>query len=483
MKAVTTFLSDDEVVKIHEATLDVLEKTGVAIGSEEVASYLEGKGAKACGDIVRFPREMVREAISQINHEVLFAARDPKKDFVIPYRNTTFNSTSGYSPFIYDEPGGPRRQSTARDLEMAARLCDALDEVDFFWPIVMPTEEACGELEEISALDVSIRNITKHIECSCASKSAAQWQVRIAEAVCGGADALKKRPLFSAVASPTTPLAIEGFIADAFSVFAKAGVPVTPMNVPLGGTTAPCSFAGALVVTNAEQLATLLILKAYNPDAPMVYSADTGSADLRTGNVAYNNPDYDLYSFACAQLARFYDIPCTVGSGSYEEKDFSTVAGFNQNVLKAAINQMSMTDGACWIGSLDDCLATSWWDIVLDCEVCKYAKLYCKELAVDDESLALDVIHEVGPRGEFITHEHTLNNFRNEITLTSVSDSFLFQTPEKNYVELAREKANGILEGLGPAGSAGPAAPVALDDALVIELDDIMNAARKDLGA
>ncbi|MCL1895095.1 MAG: trimethylamine methyltransferase family protein [Clostridiales bacterium] len=471
MKAVITFLSQDEIQQIHEATLSVLERTGVIIDSEAARALLGKKGAKVTGNNVRFPKEMVEEAIGQINKTVLFAARDPVKDFTIPYRNTTFNATSGYSPFIYDEPGGERRRTTAKDLEEAARLCDALPEVDFFWPITMPTEEACGELEEISALDVSIRNITKHIECSCSSGAAAEWQVRIAQAAAGGADALRKRPLFSAVSSPTTPLSIESFICDALEVFAKAGVPVTPMNVPLGGTTAPCSFAGTLVVTNAEQLATLLILKAWDPDAPMVYSADTGSADLRTGNVAYNNPDYDLYSFACAQLARFYDIPCTVGSGSYEERSFGTLAGFNQNVLKTAINQMSMTDGACWIGSLDDCLATSWWDIVLDAEVLKYAKLYCKELSVDANSLALDVIHEVGPRGEFISHEHTLENFRHEITLTSVEDSYLFASG-RDFIELAREKADGILNNHVPAP---------LDDALVKELDGYMEAARSGL--
>ena len=469
MRAVITFLSDDEVVRIHEATLQVLERTGVSIDSDDVCALLASKGAKVIGNSVKFPKEMVREAIGQIKSTVLFAARDPKKDFVIPYRNTTFNSTSGYSAFIYDEPGGERRRSTAADLEKTARLCDALDEVDFFWPIVMPTEETLAEMEEISALNTSIRFITKHIECSCASKAAAEWQVRIAEAVSGGSDALRERPIFSAVASPTTPLAFESFTVDAMAVLAKAGVPVTPMNVPLGGTTAPCSFAGALVVTNAEQLATLVILKAVNPDAPMVYSADTGSADLRTGNVAYNNPDYDLYSFACAQLARFYDIPCTVGSGSYELKDFDTISGFNQNVLKTAINQMSMTDGACWIGSLDDSTATSLWDIVLDAEVLKYAKLYCKELAVDESSLALDVIHEVGPRGEYMSHGHTLENFRNEITLTSVEDSILFKGSDINYIEYARQKAEDILNSH---------VPEPLDEALLKELDKMMDAAR-----
>ena len=472
MKANITMLSPDEILKIHEATLEVLEKTGIIIESEPITEILERKGAKVLGNSVKIPKKMVEEAIAQINKTVLFAARDPDKDFTMPWRCTTFNSTSGYSPFIYDAPGQPRRRSTAKDLSMTAQLCDALDEVDFFWPIVMPTEETVAEIQEISALDISIRDTAKHIECSCASRAAAQWQVRIAQAVAGGSEELRKRPLFSAVASPTTPLAFEKWTAESLPVLAKAGVPVTPMNVPLAGTTAPCSFAGTLVITNAEQLATLVILKAYNPDAPMVYSADTGSANLSTGSLAYNNPDYDLYTFACAQLAVHYGFPNTVGSGSYEEKDFTGLAGFNQNVLKATINQLSLTDGACWIGSLDDSIATSLWDIVLDAEVCKYAKLYCKELEVNDVTLALNVIHEVGPRGEYISHEHTLENYRNEITLASIGESWLFKEPEKHFVDAARERAKDICNNH---------VVLPLDDTLVRELDDIMKAARSEI--
>ena len=471
MKAVITFLNQDEIQQIHEASLEVMEKTGVIVDSEEVAATLAKKGAKVLGNTVKFPREMVEEAISLINPTVLFAARDPKKDFTIPYRNTTFNSTSGYSPFIYDKPGEERRNSTAKDLAKIARLCDGLDEVDFFWPIAMPTEETIAELEEISALHTAIQNISKHVECSCASKGAAQYQVRMAQAIAGGSEALRKRPLFSAVASPTTPMAFEKCTTDALPILAKAGIPVTPMNVPLAGTTAPATFAGALVVTNVEQLVTLVILKAYNPEAPMVYSCDTGSANLKTGNLAYDNPDYDLYTFACAQLARFYNIPNTVGSGNYEAKDFSTVSSFNQNVLKVAINQMSMTDCAIWIGSRDDSLASSIWDIILDAETLKYAKLYCKELEVNEKTLALNVIDEVGPRGEYVSHKHTTKNFRKEITLTSVHDSFLFQEPRVDFIDLAMEKANHILDNH---------VVMPLEDGLVRELDSLMAAARRE---
>ncbi len=470
MKAQLTFLSESEVQEIHEATLTVLEKTGVKVHSEAVLAHLGKAGAKVEGDRVRFPKEMMKEAIAQINREVFFAAREERYDFRIPTGGRTFNSTSGYSPFIYDEPFGKRRNTTAQDLATIAKLCSAIDEVDFFWPIAMPTEETAPEMEEISAFNTAIRHIGKHVECSCASPGAAQWQIRIAEAIAGGSDALRKRPLFSAVASPTTPLAFEKCTVEALPLLARAGIPVTPMNVPLAGTTAPATFAGTLVITNAEQLATLAILKAYNEEAPMVYAADTGSANLKTGDVAYSNPDYDLFSIACGDLAKFYRIPACVAHGSSEKRDFDRLSGFMYNVMRIAFSQITATDTSVWMGSLDDSLSTSLWDIVLDAEALRYAKIFCKELAVNRDSLALDVIDEVGPRGEFISHQHTFDHFRKEINNLDPLDSPLLQSGE-NYLAFAQEKARTLLAN---------AEDKPLDDAMLAELNQYMTAARKE---
>lgn len=439
MQAKLTFLNQMEVEKIHEATLTVLEKVGVVIHDGDIVNHLAAKGAKTEGVHVRFPREMVEGAIALANKEVIFGARDQKRDLLIPYQNTTFNCTSGYSPFIYDEIGAERRRSTAADLAKIARLCDTIDNVDFFWPIAMPTEEIFAEMEEISALDISIRNTTKHVECSCASLGAAEWQVRMAEAIAGGSEALKKRPLFSAVASPTTPLAFEACTAQAYPILAKAGIPVTPMNVPLAGTTAPATFAGTFVITNAEQLAVLVILKSYNPDAPMIYACDTGSANMKTGAVAYNNPDYDLFSIGCAELARFYQMPNCSAHGGDETRDYVNVSSFWSEVERVALSQMTQTDTSVWMGSKDDCLASSIWDIVLDAEALRFAKIFTKKLEVNEDTLAIDAIAAVGPRGEFISSDHTFAHFRKEINSEEPENSFIFQGGD--FRELAKEKA------------------------------------------
>lgn len=444
MKSLMIMLSPDEINKIHDATLEVLEKTGVDIEAPDVAEHIKQKGGIVTGSNVRFPKEMVKEAIGLINKTVDFAALDESKSIVLPKSVYTYNSTAGYSPFIYDEPKGDRRPSTAKDLEKIARLCDELDEVDFFWPIVIPSEEAITEMEEISAFSTSLSNIGKHIECSVSTHGGAKYQIEMAQLAAGGKENLRKAPFFSVVASPTTPLSFEYGISKALELMSKAGVPVTPMNVPLSGTTAPGTFAGTLVVTNAEQLAALVILKSYNEDAPMVYSADTGSADMNTGDVSYDNPDYDLYSIACGQMAKFYEIPCCVAHGSSEVREFDRASGLERNVMRVALSQMTYTDTSCWIGSKDSCLSTSLWDIVLDAEVARLAKTYSREFAVNDNTLGVDVIKEVGPRGEFLSHKHTYKNFKNEINTNVIEDSYLFEN-QSNFIENALRKAEKIL--------------------------------------
>ncbi|MEG1496919.1 MAG: trimethylamine methyltransferase family protein [Clostridiales bacterium] len=469
MQTKVSLLSQSELEQIHEATLEVLKDTGIIINSEDIVQHLVKKGAKANGNHVYFPREMVEEAISMINKKVIFGARDKSKELCLPKDIHTFNCTSGYSPFLYDIIGGERRRSTAKDLAKIATLCDTLDLVDFFWPIAMPTEETAPEMEEISALNTSMRNITKHVECSCASPGAAQWQVRIAEAIAGSSEELRKHPLFSAVASPTTPLAFEECTVQSYPIFAKAGIPVTPMNVPMAGTTAPATFAGTFVITNAEQLAVLIILKAYNPDAPMVYACDSGSANMKTGDMSYNNPDYDLFSIGCSEIARFYNMPnCSSHSGD-EGRDYINIPSFWNGVMRVSVSQMTNTDTSIWIGSKDDALATSLWDIVLDCETLKYAMIYNKHLEVNRETLAIDAIKEVGPRGEFISSMHTFTHFREELNSLEPEDSFIFQGGDFKHTAL--EMAEKAIE---------QANVTPLEDGLLKELDGYMAKARSE---
>lgn len=462
-------LSREELEKIHCATVAVLEKTGVCVESDDVRRLLLEKGARADGANVLLPSGMVEHAISLINKEVMLAARDPKHSVALP-ADRTLNSTSGYAAYVHDMETSESRASTAADLADFAVLADALPEVDFFWPIAMPTEIESPQLQEIAALDVAFRNTAKHVQCSLSDGETATEQIRLAAALAGGLDKLRENPLFSVVSSPFTPLTFKKGTAESYLPMARAGIPVVPMNVPMAGTTAPVTLAGALVMTNAEQLATLVILKCADKDAPMVYSSDTGTAEMTTGGMNYDSPDRPILCASMSQVARFYGFPSCVSHDSSEEKNYTIKSGFERNALRIAMNSMTRSDLAVWMGSLDEALGASLWDLLLDAEAVRLANEYTRRLAVNDDTLAVDVITSLGPGGNFLKSAHTAKNFRREVSLYDYRNNFIFADEDADYVAKAKDRVRGILKSHRPS-------PIPEDR--LAAMDEVMSEARR----
>ncbi|GAF75548.1 unnamed protein product, partial [marine sediment metagenome] len=166
MRAVLNFLTEDEVERIHRASLRILKETGVKIHSEKVRRLLAENGAEVNNTIVKIPSSLVEEAIERAPEKITLSAREPKCDLEIPSNNSPFLATSGFSPFVDDFETGERRKSTSSDLKDFAIIGDYLDTVDYFWPIVIPGELP-PPLQELHALAIALENNRKHIQCSC----------------------------------------------------------------------------------------------------------------------------------------------------------------------------------------------------------------------------------------------------------------------------------------------------------------------------
>jgi len=238
----------------------------------------------------------------------------------------------------------------------------------------------------------------------------------------------------------------------------------------MAGTTAPVTFAGAIVITNAEQLATLVILKCADPAAPMVYSSDTGAADMRTGGMNYASTDRPALSAAMAQMAAYYGFPSCVSHDSCEDKNYAFKEGFEKNVLHIAINIMTRSDLAVWMGSLDEALGASLWDLVLDAEALKLAKEYNKWREVSGDTLAVDIINKIGPGGHFFGCAHTVKNFRNEVSLYDYGKNFIFSGDGANFVEKAKNRVREILKSHQP---------VKIADEKLLAMDEVIAEARR----
>ncbi|MCK4354570.1 MAG: trimethylamine methyltransferase family protein [Dehalococcoidia bacterium] len=444
MRALLTFLSEGEVERIHEASLRILKETGVKVLSEKVRRLLAENGAEVDGDIVKIPGSLVEEAIRRAPQEMTLCAREPKCDLKIPAGDSPFLSTSGFSPFVDDFETGERRKPTRSDLRDFAIVSDYLDTLDYFWPIVIPGEVS-PPLQELHALAISLENNRKHIQCSCVTEKIARWQIRLASAIAGGEEELKKKPIFSTIHCPVAPLTFEKDSSDAMVMLARAGIPTAPMTMVLAATTAPATIAGTLAVANAEELAAVVITECANPGAPMIYTSEATPANMKTGEINYKAPEYPLICAGAAQMARFYKIPSLVADVSLEEAPFDSLS-FERNVLKVAMSFMSHTDLSPWLGSRDLALSASLSQVILDAEVCEHARAYLRRFELNDDTLALDLIHKVGPGGHFLGEKHTLEHFKKEIWSRELSDAFVLDPVAKGTLtERAKAKVREIL--------------------------------------
>jgi len=444
MRAILNFLTEDEIERIHRASLRILKETGVKIHSEKVRRLLAENGAEVNNTIVKIPSSLVEEAIKRAPEKITLSAREPKCDLEIPSNNFPFLATSGFSPFVDDFETGERRKSTSSDLKDFAIIGDYLDTVDYFWPIVIPGELP-PPLQELHALAIALENNRKHIQCSCVTEKTAKWQIRLASAIVGGEEELRKRPIISTINCPVAPLTFEKGAAEAMVMLARAGIPTAPMSMVLAATTGPATMAGTLAMANAEELASLVIVECANPGAQIIYTSEAAPANMKTGEINYKAPEYPLLCAGGAQMARFYKIPSLVADISLEEMP-SDLSSFERNILKVAMSLMSRTDLSAWLGSRDQALSASLDQLILDAEVCEHARAYLRRFEVNDDTLALDVIHKVGPGGHFLSERHTIEHFRKEIWSRELSAPFIVDPVTKgSFRERARAKVKEIL--------------------------------------
>jgi len=482
MRAILTFLSDSEVERIHEASLRILKETGVRILSEKVRKLLAENGAEIDGDIVKIPEPMVEEAVRRAPREIILGAREPKWDLKIPADEFPFMSASGLSPFVDDFETGERRYSTSSDLKDFALVCDYLDTVDFFSPSVIPNDLP-PPFQELHKAAIALRNNRKHFQGGSITEKTAQWQIRLASAVVGSEEELRKRPIFSTVNCPVAPLTFEKGAAEAMVVLARAGIPIAPMTMVLGGTTAPATMAGILAMANAEELASLVIMECANPGAPMIYCSEAAPANMKTGAINYDAPEYPLLGAGCGQMARFYGMPNFVADISPADRLSEplspgprpdAMADVESSMVKMALSWMARTDISASFGGVDSAISAALDRLVLDAETYEHARAYLRRFEINDDTLALDVIHKVGPGGHFLDTRHTLEHFKKEIWSRELSDTFILDPAAKgSFIEKAQAKVREIL--------ATHRAPL-IEEAVDKEMRQIIADAEKDIG-
>ncbi len=414
-------LSPEDVQRIHEATLEIIQETGVRFPSERSLDIWEAHDATVDREtmIVKAPAQLIEKALKTAPPAYSLAARDPLQDLPMD-GNHVFLGTDGCGVEIIDLESGERRRSRLQDVADIARVADHQEQVAFHW-VALSAQDKPPESRGLHELKAVWENSTKHVQTeSVYSVKEAHAAIEMAAAVAGGRDALRERPMLSIMQCTAPPLGHDGGSLDAALIAAEAGVPCGFMTMSACLTTGPATLAGNLVVGNAEVISATALIQLAFPGAPVFYAAAQTASDLRTGGYTGGGPEDFLFGAATNVLSDFYDIPLSMGAFATGAKEPNWQAGVD-NALSSFMACVVMSDMLLGVGFLHGSRIWSFAQMLMDCEIYDIVYNMMRGIVVDDESLALDVIKAVGPHGNFLTQKHTRKHMR-EIFLPSYMD-------------------------------------------------------------
>jgi len=420
--------------------------------SHKALDILEAHGAQVDRQtmVAKIPGQLVEEYLAKAPPTYSLSALDPALD--LPLDGTYSHlGTDGCGVEIIDAFSGERRMTTKQDVQDVARVADYLEAIAFHWvPISAqdcpPQSRSLHELEAVWSVS------KKHVQTeTIVNEREMRAAVEMAAMLAGGREALRKRPVLSIMQCTISPLAHDGGSLEAGLVAAEAGLPVGYMTMASCASTGPVTLAGDLVVGNAEVLGALVLMQMAHPGCPVYYAAAQTSTDLRTGAYTGGGPEDFLFGAATNVLADFYKVPLSMGAFATGAKEPDWQAGVD-NSLSAFMAVSTLSDMLLGAGLLHGSRILSYEMLLMDSEIWSILQALYQGITVNEETLALDAIREVGPGGSFLAHKHTRRHMRErwQPTLMDRRPYNTWEAKRDGGREWAREKAQQILREYHP---------------------------------
>lgn len=395
-----------DVGRIHEATLDVLAKTGVTFHSQKALDVLEAHGATVDREstVATLPSDLVERALATLPAAFVLGGRTPEHDLPLDGEHV-YLSSDGCGVFRR-EADGTVRSSRKQDLADTARVVEALSDVAATSAVVS-AQDCPPETRVLHEFDACVRNSSKHtIVVSAKEDWEARALLRMAEILAGGRDELRRRPPFTAIICTVSPLHQERFGMDLALVLAEAGIPVSFYPMPILGATAPVTVAGAAVVNNAELLAATVLVQLAYPGAKVVHGGGPTAMHMNSGAYASNAPEAMLLRAVQGHMADFYGMPAWFGAGATTSKEPGAQSAY-ENALAMVMAYANGADLTFGTGLLDGSRILCLENIVVDDEVFSMVKRLLRGVTVDDETLAVDLVQRMGFAGDYLFDRHT----------------------------------------------------------------------------
>ncbi len=407
--------SKDELDSIHYATLQIFQDTGIKVMNEEALEIFHGGGCDVERfngyGIVKIPSYVVEECAFWAPRSIVYDAREPDKDFVAEPNRVGF-TTFGGCINVVDPHTRKIRPATKKDCGEIARVCDSLSEICMVTRSVNSTDVPQRALS-VHNLEALLRNTGKHIFLGADSPRSLEVMIQLASVAAGGRDNFIKRPSFTPSICPISPLTLPDNSCNVIISSARSGLGVLVLPMALSGGTSSATLAGTLVTHNTEVLSGIILAQLTKKGVACTYGSTSTILDLRFGTSAIGSPEYGMINASIAKLAQYYRLPSYVGGGASDSKIPDIQSGY-EFTLSATLTALAGGNIVFGSGVLEQGLTIDFAKLVMDAEMIRMIQVAIGGIEISDDKLAMDVIHEVGPGGAYITHEHSLRSMRSQ---------------------------------------------------------------------
>lgn len=410
-------LSETGIVAIHQAALTILEKTGMTYeeGLEETLEMLSAAGATvdAAKARIYFPGDLIAAQAAKAPRRVILHGRDSVHDLDLS-EDKVHIGTGGAAIKILDIDTGEARPTTLGDIHDLGRLVDRLDHIHFFLRPCIPTDIP-ESAYDVNMFYACLRSTAKHVMSGVNDEGGLAEVIELAALLAGGREALAAKPFFSVITSfAISPLKLCTQSTRIMRACNREGIPVALSAAPMSGSTSPMTMAGTLAQVHAEQLAGIAICQLTKAGAPLLYGGIPGMANMNTMGYTGGGVECGMMNAAIHQLAAHIEVPNYNSAGLSDTKLPDVQAGWEKamTILLGAMGGSNYMHHSA--GMLESMLTVAPEQYVIDDEIIGMACKVLQGITVDEEHLALEVIDQVGPGGNFMVSPHTLSHMRSE---------------------------------------------------------------------
>jgi len=440
------YLEPEELEKIHQAVLTILEKVGVEFHSQEARDILKKAGAKVEGEKVYFPPKLVMEQVALAPSEFTLHARNPENNMVIGGSYTVHAPGYG-SPYVMDYVQNARRNATYEDYIAFTKLAGSSDNFDVVGGVLVEPNDIPDKIRHGKMLYASVKYTDKCLMGSAMGEKKAQESVEMAGIVFGGVEEVRKNPALISLINTNSPLQFDPRMLGALMVYARNNQPMIIAALAMTGTTSAVTLAGSLVQQSAEILAGIVFAQLVNPGTPVVFGSASSIVDLRSGSLAIGSPESVKMFSVIAQLARYYGVPSR-GGGSLTDALIPDAQSGYESMMVIMNTVLSGTNFILHsAGLLENYMTMSYEKFIIDDEMLGMIKNFCGRFPVDEDALAVDTMVRVGGGGNFIADEHTFKHMKDmRIPIVSSRQNYAGATELTDTAQRAHEYCKQVLQ-------------------------------------